>query len=139
MQFKKYGSKYILRLDKGEEIVETLKKFCVDEDIKLGTVQGIGATNDVEIGGFETDTKEYHSKKYEGDYEIAPLLGNITTMDGEVYLHIHINLAGIDNKAISGHLNSAVVSATFECVIHRIDGEVDREFSNEIGLNLLEL
>lgn len=37
-----------------------------------------------------------------------------------------------------GHLNAAVVSATCELVIDVIDGEVGREFSDEIGLNLFK-
>ena len=38
----------------------------------------------------------------------------------------------------AGHLNAAVVSATCELVIDVIDGEVGREFSDEIGLNLFK-
>ena len=36
-------------------------------------------------------------------------------------------------------MNSAVVSATFEAIIDVMDGEIDREFSDEIGLNLYKI
>ena len=136
MEYKKFGNKYIVRLDKGEEIVETLKKFCEDNNIKLGTIIGLGATNKATIGLYNTEEKKYYSKELTGDYEIAPLYGNISTMDGETYLHIHANLCNQEHKAFGGHLNSAVVSATFEAVIEVIDGEVDRAFDEEVGLNL---
>ncbi len=138
MQSKKFGSKYVLRLDKGEEIVETLKKFCSENKIKLGSVIGIGAVGNIVLGLFETETKVYHKKFLEGDFEIVPLVGNVTTMKGEIYIHLHLNVGDSQQKSWSGHLNSGIVSATCELIIDSIDGEVDRKFSEEIGLNLLE-
>ncbi len=138
MEYRKFGNKFVLRLDKGEEIVQTLKQFCVENDIKLGTISGLGASNKLTIGLFETETKKYHSKELTGDYEICPLYGNISTMNGEVYLHIHVNVCDSENRSFGGHLNSAIVSATFEAVIEIIDGKLDRKFSDEIGLNLLK-
>ena len=58
-------------------------------------------------------------------------------MDGEVYLHMHVNLGNDEHKSFAGHLNSAFVSATVEVIIDAFEGEVDRKFSDEIGLNLL--
>lgn len=138
MEFKKFDSKYVIRLEKGEEIVESIKKLCEKEDIKLGTISGIGATNRAVIGLFETNTKEYHSKELTGDMEITSLVGNISQMDGEVYLHIHINLANEENKVFGGHLTSAIISATGEIVIDVIEGVVDRKFDEEVGLNLFK-
>jgi uncharacterized protein len=138
MQFKKFKNKILIRIDKGEELVETLKKFCIEQKIKLATISGIGATNKVKVGLFEISSKKYFSKEFTGDYEIAPLYGNISTMKGEIYLHLHINIADSKQNSYGGHLNSAVISATFEGVIDIIDGQVDRELSEEIGLNLLK-
>lgn len=138
MEFKKFDSKYVIRLEKGEEIVESIKKLCEKEDIRLGTISGIGATNRAVIGLFETNTKEYHSKELTGDMEITSLVGNISQMDGEVYLHIHINLANEENKVFGGHLTSAIISATGEIVIDVIEGVVDRKFDEEVGLNLFK-
>lgn len=91
MEYQKFDNKYTLRIDKGEEVVATLKKFCVDNKIKLGTITGLGATNKVTIGLFEAQSKKYFSKELTGNHEIAPLYGNITTMNGEIYLHLHVN------------------------------------------------
>lgn len=136
MEYRRFGNTYVLRLDKGEEIVATLKKFCSDQKIRLGWIKGIGAVGEVMIGLFETSTKEYHSLKLKGDFEITSLLGNISTMEGETYLHLHINLGDSEHKTWGGHLSKAVISATGEIMIEAIEGEVDRAFSEEIGLNL---
>lgn len=136
MEFKKFGDKYVIRLDKGEEVVESLKKFCRDEKVNLGFIKGIGATNKAVVGLFDTDTKQYISAELKGNYEITSLLGNISTMNGEVYLHLHINLADKEHKTYGGHLNSAIISATGEILVETIEGKVDREFSKDIGINL---
>ena len=136
MDFKKFGNKYIVRIDKGEEIVESIRKFCKENEIKLGTVTGLGAVDQATIGLFETSSKEYHGTELTGDHEITSLVGNISTKDGEVYLHLHINLADNKYNTYGGHLNSAVVSGTCEITIEEIDGKVEREFDEEVGLNL---
>ena len=138
MRTKKFSNKYLVRIDKGEEIVETLKELCGKENIKLGTITGIGATNRVKVGLFDPKEKEYHASELEDNFEITSLYGNITTMNGETYLHLHINLCDKNHKCFGGHLNYAYVSATFEGVIELIEGEVNRHLDNEIGLNLLD-
>ncbi len=139
MDYKKFDKKVFVRIDTGEEIVETLKQLCKDLDIKAGTITGIGATDKATIGLFDVKTEKYHSKEFVGDHEIAPLYGNISTMNGEVYLHLHITLGNSEHMSFAGHLTSAVVSATFEGVIDIINGEIDREFDENIKLNLLKL
>lgn len=138
MEFRQFGSKYIIRLEKGEEIIESLTKLCKDNNIKLGLVSGIGAVNKITIGAFEPDTKKYHQKEMEGIFEIIALTGNTSTMNDEVYLHLHITVSDHDCQAFGGHLNKAVISATAEIIIDTMDGQIDRAFSDEIGLNLLK-
>lgn len=136
MEYRKFGNKYVVRLDRPEEVVSSLQKFCQEQGISLGWVMGIGAVNKVKIGLFEPGIKKYHSSVLEGDFEITSLVGNISTMNGEVYLHLHINVADKEHHTFGGHLNEAYISATGEFLIEAIEGEVEREFSEEVGLNL---
>ena len=57
-------------------------------------------------------------------------------MEGSFYAHLHFSAAGEDNTVLGGHLNEARISATGELVLTLIDGELDREKSPEVGLNL---
>ena len=136
VDYQKFGNKYFIRLDKGEEIVSKLQEFCEEQNIKLGWIKGIGAVNQIKVGLFETRNKVYHTKELKGDHEITSLLGNISTKDGKVYLHLHINLANDKYETYGGHLDSAIISATGEIMIEAMEGELDREFSEDIGLNL---
>lgn len=139
MIFKKFGNKYILRIDRGEEIVATLKAFCTNHRIGLGSVTAIGAANRATIGLFNTTTKQYQSTELTGDFEITSLTGNISTMNGEVYLHLHATLSDANYHTFGGHLNTAVVSGTCELIIDVIEGTCEREFSDDVGLNLLKI
>jgi len=139
MEYKKIKNKYIIRIDKGEELIEKIREFCQKEKIKSGSVIGIGATNNVEIGLFETKSKKYHSKKFRKDFEITSLVGNISQMNNQVYLHLHINLCDKTYKCIGGHLNSAVISGTFEGIIEISNSKITRKFNPEVGLNLYKL
>ncbi|MBF0563898.1 MAG: DNA-binding protein [Nitrospirae bacterium] len=139
MRYVKFGDKYVIRVDRGEEVVETLRNFCGAHGIKAGVITGLGATNKAIVGLFETAAKIYHSTELSGDYEIVQLNGNVSTLDGAPYVHIHAVLSDSRFLCYGGHLNSAIVSATCECTLTAIDGEVPRSFSDEIGLNLYDL
>ena len=106
--------------------------------IQLATVQGLGAVNDFTVGVFDTVSKQYHANHFQGSYEIVSLTGTITTMDGDVYCHLHMSAGDAQGHVVGGHLNRAVISATGELVVTAIPGTVDRKFSEEIGLNLFQ-
>ena len=138
MEYRKFENTYIVRLDPGEEILEQVKALSLKEDIRLATVQGLGAVKDLTLGVFKTDEKKYYANSFQGCYEIVSLTGTVSTMDGEFYCHLHLSAGDETGRVVGGHLNKAVVSATAELVVTVIPGSVDRAYSPEIGLNLLK-
>ncbi len=135
MDYKRFGQTIIARLDKGEEILEQLQVISQKENIKLASVSALGATNDIKVGVLNTAEKQYHAKHFTGDMEIVSLTGTVSTMNDEYYAHIHMSAGDTDGHVVGGHLNQAIISATCEMVITVIDGKVDREFNEEVGLN----
>lgn len=138
MEYRKFNSHYVVRLEKGEEVVSKLKELCKKENIHLGSISGIGASNKVQIGLFNTDTLEYKTTVKEGMFEITSLMGNISMKDEEVYLHCHINFSDESLSCYGGHLVEAYISATCEIIITEFEGNVNRQFDANIGLNLLQ-
>ncbi len=138
MDYKKFEDKYILRLNKGDEILESLESLVKKENIRLASVTGIGALGKAEIGLFNSRKKKYFSKVFQEDMEIVSLNGNISEMNGEPYLHLHIALADESLKLVGGHLNYGLISLTGEIIVDTIKGEIDREFDEEVGLNLIK-
>jgi predicted DNA-binding protein with PD1-like motif len=135
MDYKRFGNTIIARMDKGEEILQQLEVISQKENIRLASVSALGATNDMTVGVFRTGEKKYYANHFTGDMEIVSLTGTVSTMDGNYYAHLHMSAGDADGHVFGGHLNRCVISATCEMVIQVIDGEVDREFNQEVGLN----
>ena len=138
MEYRRFNNTIVCRIDRGEEILDKIKEVTLKENIKLANVNALGATNEFTVGVFKTDEKKYYSNEFRGDFEIVSLTGTINTMNGEFYTHIHMSAGNEKGEVFGGHLNRAIVSATCEMVINIIDGVVDREFNDEIGLNLFK-
>ncbi len=136
-EFRKLDNTYVVRLNKEAEIISAIKDFCSSNNVKVGTIQGIGAINSVTFGFFNPETKQYNEKIFEGPREITSLIGNISTKNGETYLHLHMTASGEDYNTIGGHLINATISLTGEIFITPINGTVEREFCEKTGLNLL--
>lgn len=136
MEYKRFDNTIFVRLDPGEEIITELGKVILKENVKLASVSGLGAVNEITVGVFKTAEKEYMANHFAGYYEIVSLTGTVTTMNGEPYFHLHMSAGNEKGEVFGGHLNKAVISATGEIVIQVVNGSVGRKFSDEIGLNL---
>lgn len=138
MDYKVCGNRVALRLAKGEEVVESIKSLCAKLGIKAGTVSGLGASDNAEIGVLDTKSKTYVKHPLTGDMEIASLIGNVSVAEnGGVYLHLHAVFGGLDG-VYAGHLDYAYISATAEIFIDVFGAEISRFKDEETGLNLIK-
>ena len=138
MEYQRFGNTIVARIDRGEEVLEQVKAIAQAEQIKLASVQALGAVGEFTVGVFHTAEKQYHANSFAGDFEIVSLVGTITTRDGEFYAHLHMSAGDTEGRVLGGHLNEAVISATCELVLEIMDGTVERRFDPETGLNLME-
>ena len=139
MKYRVFGEKIALRLEKGDKIMECIKDICTRVTaVKAGIISGLGACRTATLGVYNLPGKEYIPHDYEGNLELASLTGNVSQMNGEVYLHIHAVFGDEKGNVYAGHLNEAEISATGEIFITVLDGVIDRKYSDEIGLNLMQ-
>lgn len=139
MRSLKSNRTYALLIERGENIIESLKRFCAENGITCGHFTGVGAVDEAELAHYVVDDREYSSKKFSGPMEIANLTGNVTTKDGEVYLHAHITLGKQDFSVVAGHLNEARVHAVCEIFLTAVEAELSRKHDENIGLNVFDL
>ena len=139
MQFMQNGDTYIVRLERGEEIHNTLRAFCLQHDITAGWINGIGAVMQAELGYFHRDRKEYSWRQITTDHELTSLMGNISLKEGEIWLHLHATLSDENFQVTAGHLKSGVISVTGEILLHPLPGAVNRQLDPEFNSFLLNL
>ena len=138
MEYKVFGNTVVARIDRGEEILDKLRELAEKEQIKLASVQALGATDSFTVGVYNVETQQYKANEFNGSFEIVSLTGTVNTMNGEYYSHLHMSAGNERGEVFGGHLNRAVISATCEMIITVIDGEVDRFRDPETGLNLFK-
>ena len=139
MRFKKLDSTLVLRLERGERIVETLTSFCLHENIEFAHFSGLGTCRNAELGFFHIEAGAYAYKNFPGDCEITALHGNVSLVGGKPYIHAHIVLGDSRFQSWSGHLKEAEVLATCEIVLTRLKGKLIRKPDKKSGLNLLTI
>jgi len=139
MKYQKRDSTYIIRLERGEKVIERLLEFCEKEEIRAGYLNALGAVNEIELGHFNLVAKKYTFLKLSGQFEIAFLQGNISTLEEKTYIHAHITVGDKKFNSLSGHLKEATVSATCEIFLIKVEGQLKRKKDPETGLNLLDI
>ncbi len=139
MDYRRFGDTLVARLDRGEEITEQIQRIAAAEHIRLGMVNALGAVDDFTVGVYSVPEQKYYKNHFSGAYEIVSLHGNISEMDGEFYLHLHMSAGDTEGHVVGGHLNAARISATCELFISCIEGRVDRTKDAAVtGLNLYD-
>ena len=136
MEYRKFGDIYLLRLDRGEEILEQVKSLALREGIALASVQALGAVDRFTVGVYDTEKQEYRVNEFAGSFEIVSLVGTIDQKDGQFYAHLHMSAGDERGRVFGGHLNRARISATCEMVVRELSGRVDRKKDPQTGLNL---
>ncbi|MCI5839146.1 MAG: PPC domain-containing DNA-binding protein [Peptoniphilaceae bacterium] len=138
MEYKRDGNKLLIRLKRGEEIIEKVSEILKKENVKAGYLTGLGACDDVTISFYDREKKEYKDINFKKPFEITMLYGNISQMNENLYTHFHITLADINANAFGGHLKRAVISMTAEIFVEIIDTKIDRFYDDETGINLMK-
>ena len=59
MEYRVFGDDVVLRIDRGEEILACIQRVCEQEDIRLGSVSGLGTVGEVTLGVFNHAAFQY--------------------------------------------------------------------------------
>ena len=62
MEYRRFGSDIVARMDKGEEILAQIKEIALKESIKSASVTALGATNDFTVGVYKIGEKKYYTQ-----------------------------------------------------------------------------
>lgn len=109
----------LMRLDHGEDILESIRVSTKDEESTMLISTGIGMISDFELGYF--DRGNYIKKSFMEPHELLALQGSVST-GGEPRIHIHATVASKSHEAFGGHLMRGRVWMSNEICLLRLGG-----------------
>ena len=131
---------FALVFDVGDEVTAGLLEFATEQQLKGSHLSAIGALQDVVLGYWDWDTKEYRRIPFTEQVEVVSLVGNIALgPKGEPRVHAHVVVSKSDGTAYGGHLLEGHVRPTLEAVVIESPEHLRRSIDPETGLPLLKL
>ncbi len=132
-----HGDKYVLRFDRGEEVIEALAEFCRTEGIEAASFSAIGSCSEAIISYYDIPVKKYIDLHLKENLEIISLSGNVSKLNYKPLVHAHGSFSDLRMQMKGGHVKKLTVSATCEVILQKLKGWIEREFDEETGLNLM--
>lgn len=139
MEHRHLHNRLVVKLDRGEEVLESLTALCKEHDITCASLSGLGAVKNSELGYYDLSTFSYQTQTIPDVCELVSLVGNVALVDGAPFIHAHVSLGDRDLKLVGGHLVRATVAVTVEIFIDPSDHQLERAHDPEVKLNLLTL
>lgn len=135
---------YILYLEKGEKINESIEDFCIVHNIKSASFSAIGAVCNVNVAQFQIEEKTYLHKHFIETQELTNLTGNLAFIKNNAnkdrwFAHTHVTLSNEKAECFGGHLIEAEVAAVVEVILIEYEEPLFRKYNENIGLNVIEL
>lgn len=138
MKEKKINNdRWVIRLEKGEKIVEKLKEFCKVNSLSGGFFFGLGAVEYVVLAHYDLGKKKYSKLKFDKPLELLNITGSVG-IGKELIIHTHVTLSDNKMHAFGGHLVEAVVSGTLEIYFIKLPA-LRKKHDSQTGLNLFDL
>lgn len=133
------GTRWMLRLDEGQDLFETLSEFARAQDLGAAAVVfGIGMFRRSTFGFW--DGSRYRPHELTDPHEVVALHGTIARADGQPSIHLHGAVAGPDHRVVGGHLMRATVGILQEVVLESFPNRTfGRLMDESLGLRMLDL
>ena len=134
------GYNYLIRLDKGDHLLEALERFAQETKVEGGWISGLGGALEATLGFYDLDSREYRWQQVDGLREVVSLTGNLAyDENGQPVFHLHAVLADAKYQTVGGHVKDMVAAATLEIYVHRAYQPTKRAMDESVGLQTLDL
>ena len=144
MDYRREGNTVYIRIDQGEEIVATINRICVAEQIVSASFFGLGCCGKATIFSRFPDTMEDKPHSREDCLEMEHISGTVSMEeDGSIVQHTHAIFTYIDMKreqhVFAGHLISAEVLYTAEITMLIAEEPILRMKDPKTGIRVIKL
>lgn len=130
---------FVLIFDTGDEVATGLAEFAKQQRLGAAHFTAIGAFQELTLGYFAWESKQYQKIPLKEQVEVLSLAGNLVLADGSPKLHAHVVVGKPDGTAHGGHLIEAIVRPTLEVVLIESPKRLERRHDPQSGLALIKL
>jgi predicted DNA-binding protein with PD1-like motif len=131
---------FALIFETGDEVLKGLSDFARENRLGGSHLTAIGAFQEVTLGYFDWEKKDYKRIPVREQVEVVSLVGDVALGEkGEPKVHAHVVLGRSDGTALAGHLLEARVRPTLEVMLVESPPHLRRTSDPETGLALLAL
>jgi predicted DNA-binding protein with PD1-like motif len=103
------------RLDKGSDVLDGIAEVCRAYQVRAAEVRAIGSLEQVVLCEYDQRARQYRpGRRFDAQFEIVNLSGNVSEKDGKLYVHAKTSLSRErDNgiELVGGQLQSGRVFA----------------------------
>ena len=130
---------FVLVFETGDEVTAGLLDFAKQHKLAAAHFTAIGAFQELTLGYFDWQSKEYEKIPMREQVEVLSLVGNIVETDKGPKLHAHVVVGKRDGSAHGGHLVDAHVRPTLEVMLVESPSHLQRRHDDASGLALIKL
>jgi hypothetical protein len=131
------GPAHILKPDFGSDLLKELQKYVLSKNINLAWLSGVGAVSRAVIRYYDQPKQQWLDLELEKRLEVAGMWGNVSLLNGEPIVHVHIVLADETGRCYGGHLADGTMVFNLEILLTTLSGPpVVRKMDPEIGLTI---
>ncbi len=136
----KLGRRFMGRLPHGKDIITSIEEFCKENLIRMASFSLIGAVSSATFGAYDQKQQVYVTVREEAPLEIVACMGNISSKEGDLFIHAHIVLGDEQGKLTGGHLFSDTIIFAGEIDLQELTGgPLERVNDTTTGLALWKL
>jgi len=131
------GPVHILKPDFGSDLLKELQKYVSAKNINLAWLSGVGAVSRANIRYYDQPEQKWVDLELDQNLEVAGMWGNVSLLNGEPIVHVHIVLADREGRCYGGHLADGTLVFNLEIMLTTLSGpNVIRNMDPQTGLTL---
>jgi predicted DNA-binding protein with PD1-like motif len=128
---------HVFRVLPGQELLTEITGYCRKNNIMSGVILGIiGSVTKIKLNFLIKLPGQYETVEYTGPLEIVCAQGTVALKEGNLLLHIHMQLSSQEISR-GGHVMEAIIFSTAEIAIGELDYQLNRALDKFTGLNEL--
>ena len=139
-EIKLAQNEYLISIEAGEKLIETMASFCKSKNIEAAVFNGIGGITNIKYG---TTTMEGYNKATADKFKVYELIfqGNISKIaeSNEIKVHPHGTWYDSDFKGYGGHIFEADVAIVVEIYIKVYPGAQILRKPSIVAPHLMEI